>query len=104
MDKKQFFLKLIPPRPSFSKDMTDEERSIMNKHIDYWMAVMNTGMIIAYGPVFDPNGAYGIGIIEAESEENARDFAVNDPAPLAGLGHYEIYPMKAVTPGNSKAN
>ena len=99
MDKKQFFLKLIPPRPTFSQDMTDEERSIMRKHVDYWMAVMHKGMIIAYGPVFDPMGAYGIGIIEVETELEAKNFADNDPAPLAGLGHYEIYPMKAVTPG-----
>jgi uncharacterized protein len=99
MDKQHFFLKLIPPRPTFSQDMTEDERNIMNRHIEYWTHLLNKGTVIVYGPVFDPNGAYGIGIIEVENEEQAKTIAENDPAPVAGLGYYEIYPMRAITPG-----
>ena len=98
MDKKHFFVKLIPPRPTFTEDITAEERSIMNKHIVYWREKMDKGMVIVFGPVFDPKGGYGMGIIEADSEDDAKDFAEGNPAGLAGLVTYEIYPMKAVMP------
>ena len=97
MEKKHFFLKLVPPRPTFPQDMSEEERNIMNKHAEYWRELMKKGIVIAYGPVMDPRGTYGIGIVEAENEEKAKSIAVNDPAPLSGLGHYEIYPMKVIT-------
>jgi hypothetical protein len=29
MPKQHYFFKLIPPRPTFMKDMTDEERRLM---------------------------------------------------------------------------
>jgi hypothetical protein len=31
-----YFLKLNPPRKSFMKDMTEDERKIMQKHVAYW--------------------------------------------------------------------
>jgi uncharacterized protein len=43
MAKKFFALKLILPRPTFAQDMTDEERSIMQEHIGFWMELMNKG-------------------------------------------------------------
>jgi uncharacterized protein YciI len=98
MNRKHFFVKLILPRPTFTQDMTDGERSIMNKHIEYWNEKMNIGMVVVFGPVFDPKGGYGMGVIEAENEDEARDFAAGDPAGQAGLVTYEIYPMKAVKP------
>jgi hypothetical protein len=39
-DKKHFFLKLNPPRTSFMHDMTDEERRIMQKHVEYWAVLL----------------------------------------------------------------
>jgi len=95
MDKKYFFLKLIPPRASFTVDMTDEERAVMYAHIAYWAPHVQAGTMIAMGPVADPNGGYGVGIIRAQSEEQLNDLIKNDPAN--GLNNYEIYPMPAVS-------
>jgi len=36
MAKKTFFLKLNPPRASFTMDMSDKERSIIVRYIVYW--------------------------------------------------------------------
>ena len=96
MDKKHFFLKLIPRRPSFAQDMNEEERDIMNQHIVYWKGLLAQGKVIVYGPVMDPNGAYGIGVVEAENEEEVKTLTSNDPA--ATINRYEIYPMRAITP------
>ena len=96
MAKKHFFLKLNPPRPTFSQDMNEEERSIMNKHVEYWKELVDKGVVVVYGPVFDPTGGYGIGIVEVDSEEEAKTIAANDPATSSGLGWYSIFPMRAI--------
>jgi uncharacterized protein YciI len=76
--------------------MTPEERAIMTQHIAYWMELMNKGQVVVFGPVFDPNGAYGMGVVETETEEELLDFINNDPA--ATINRYEHYPMRAVVP------
>jgi uncharacterized protein YciI len=95
-DKKHFYLKLIASRPTFAQDMTNEERNIMQQHVAYLTDLMNKGIVKLFGPVFDPNGAFGIGIIEAESEEQVKEITINDPA--SSINRYEIYPMRAVLP------
>ena len=92
-----YFLKLNPSRPTFAQDMTDEERGIMQQHVGYWAELMNKGMVIVFGPVFDPAGAYGMGVVEVENEEQLRELTGNDPA--AKINKYEYWPMRAITPG-----
>jgi uncharacterized protein len=93
MNKFYFALKLIPPRPTFHQDMNHEERTIMMKHIAYWDILMEKGFVVALGPVIDPSGTYGLGIVEVENEDQVKEFIKNDPA--TEIGHYEIYPMHA---------
>jgi len=96
MEKKYFALYLLPSRPDFAQTMTDEERGIMMKHIDYWMKIMNQGKVLAFGPVLDPSEVYGLGIISVDSEEEVKDFIENDPA--SKINKYEYFPMKAIVP------
>ncbi|MFI5138911.1 MAG: YciI family protein [Sphingobacteriales bacterium] len=97
MDKKYFALKLIPCRPTFAQDMTDEERSIMQQHVVYWRGLMDKGMVIVFGPVMDPKGTYGLGIIAVDDEAEVRTFIANDPA--SKINTYEFHPMRAVVKG-----
>ena len=97
MDKKHFALKLLPCRPTFAQDMSPEERTIMQQHVVYWRGLMDKGKVLVFGPVMDPKAVYGLGIIEAESEEEVKDFIANDPATK--INTYEFYPMRAVLPG-----
>ena len=99
MSKKHFFLKLNPPRPSFMLDITDAERAIMFQHVAYWQNYLENGTMIVSGPVMDPKGGYGVGIIEVDSEEQLQEIISKDPAN--GLNTYEFYPMRAVTKQNS---
>ena len=94
--KKYFALKLIPCRPSFSQDMNTEERAIMLQHVAYWKEKMAQGFVLSFGPVLDPKAVYGLGIIQAESEEQVNSFIANDPATK--INTYEFYPMLAVVP------
>ncbi|MDB5119342.1 MAG: YCII-related domain protein [Sphingobacteriales bacterium] len=93
-EKKQYFLKLNPPRPTFIHDMTDGERAIMQEHTAYWAPYVDNGTVLVLGPVFDPKGGYGICIVEVESESELALLMADDPA--SGLGNYEFYPMAAV--------
>ena len=93
-DKKSYFLKLNPPRASFTSDMTDEERAIMLKHVAYWKQYIEDGACVVLGPVADPKGVYGIAVVMVESEEQLNKMIENDPAN--GLNSYEIYSMRAV--------
>ena len=97
---KGFVFHLIPPRTDFAFTMNDEERSTMGVHFGYWSGFAEQGKALAFGPVDDPSGAYGIGIVLAEDETEAMALRDADPAVLSSHGfHGEIVPMLSlVTP------
>jgi uncharacterized protein YciI len=97
MDKKHFALKLVPCRPTFAQDMSDEERAVMMQHVAYFKDLMDKGMVIVYGPVMDPKGVYGLGVVEVDDEAQVQDIIANDPA--SQINTYEYYPMRAVVKG-----
>src|SRR5262245_49686596 len=97
---KYFLCRLIPPRPTFAADMTPTELDAMQKHVAYWTDLASRGTAIAFGPVADPKGAWGVGIIAVRDEEELRRLQDHDPAIRAGIGmKYEAYPMPRVIVG-----
>jgi len=90
----QFFLKLIPPRPTFAVDMTPEEGAVMTKHAAYWAEMFKTGKVLIIGPVLDPKGAWGMAVLEADSLADAQQMANNDPSVKSGLNKVEVSPMR----------
>ncbi len=89
-----FLYKLLPPRPSFPTDMTEAEGGIMQAHFGYWAGLIQAGSVVAYGPVMDPKGTYGIAVVEAEDESTMQGFAGEDPAIQSQAGFsFEIHPM-----------
>jgi hypothetical protein len=89
-----YLYKLTPPRPSFAFDMSEAEGAIMNRHFAYWQSLFTQGRVVAYGPVLDPKGLYGIGLIEAENEAMALGVAAADPAIVANAGFgFEMHPL-----------
>ena len=94
-DKKHFFLKLNPPRPTFVMDMSEEEKAIMHQHVEYWNPMVENGTVIVLGPVLDPKGGYGVSIVRVDSEDDVKKMIEEDPAN--GLNSYEYHPMMAVT-------
>ena len=92
-----FFIKLIPHRATFAQDMTAEERGIMHRHVAYWSGLMQQGIAVVFGPVMDPAGVYGVGIVQTGDEQQVRALIDGDPA--TSLNRYEFWPMRAVHPG-----
>jgi uncharacterized protein YciI len=91
--KLQYFVKLIPPRPTFPADMTPQEQEIMTQHAAYWAELFKTGEVLLIGPVMDPRGAFGMAVLEVSSEAEAHEMADNDPSVKAGLNKVEVSPM-----------
>ncbi len=89
-----FYLKLIPPRPTFAQNMTDKERALMGEHGAYCQQQFDAGKLLCYGPVIAPEGAFGVAILEVADEGEARHFGENDPSVRAGMNRFEIYPMR----------
>jgi len=81
MEKKHFMIKFLPRRPDFAKTMTDGEKIIVQQHHAYWKDYMNKGVMLIFGPVFDPKGTFGIGILEVDNEQrtHGRGPCVEDP-------------------------
>ena len=81
-----YLCKLKPPRATFMSDMTPDEARIMCAHREYWTPRVETGVVIAMGPVADPAGGYGVAIIEAASDAALESMQAADPAIAARAG------------------
>ena len=96
-EQRYFMVKLLPPRPTFAQDMTAAERAAMQAHVGYWSGKLAAGSAIAFGPVADPTGGYGLGIIAVPDEATLGRFQAEDPAIVANIGlRYEAVPMPGV--------
>ena len=91
---KSWFIRLIPPRPTFDKDMTESEQKLMEQHFIYWKDQFEKGVCLFGGPVLDPKGVYGVLAIRAVDETEARSIAAADPSVKAGLNRIEVAEMK----------
>lgn len=85
--------KLIPPRPTFDRDMNEAEATIMGQHAAYWQDQIERGSAIVFGPVADPAGAWGLAVVDTESAEDVRALALGDPAVASQLARFDVYAM-----------
>jgi uncharacterized protein YndB with AHSA1/START domain len=98
-ERRYFMCRLVPPRPTFAADMNAEEAAVMRAHAAYWTTLLEDGTAVVFGPVADPQGAWGLGVVRAASEEKLHALRDGDPAIQSKRGfRYEILPMiQAVT-------
>ena len=90
-----FVFRLKAPRPNFALDMTDEEREIMGRHASYWRPYIEGGRMVVFGPVLDGSGSWGLGVVEADDEEEIHRFAAGDPVVVTGTAEMEVGKMLA---------
>jgi uncharacterized protein YciI len=88
-----FVFRLIAPRPTFALDMTDEEGEIMGRHAAYWQPFIDSGQMVTFGPVLDSTGSWGLGVIEADDEDELRALAAGDPVVTTGTAKIELGKM-----------
>ncbi|HEX9168725.1 MAG TPA: YciI family protein [Roseiarcus sp.] len=92
-----YLCRLRPPRPTFIDDMTPDEALLMRAHREYWTPSVETGVVVAMGPVADPAGGYVVAIIEAATSLALDVMLEADPVIAAGRSFaYEKFPMPAI--------
>jgi len=67
----------------------------MDERGRYFQEHFDTGTLLLFGPVMESGGACGLGILEVDSEQEARQFGEGDPSMRAGMNTFEIHPMRA---------
>lgn len=87
--------RLQAPRPGFAPDITDEEREIMGRHAAHWQPVIDSGQMGVFGPILDGTGSRGLGVVEAEDENELRAFADQDPVVTTRTATIEMGKMLA---------
>lgn len=82
-----------PPRPTFMDDSTPEEDAVMTAHFEYLKRLLADGKLILAGPSLDP--VFGLIVLEADTEEEARQLLAADPSVSAGVQTPELHPFRA---------
>lgn len=78
--------------------MTDAELQLMKEHYVYWEDQFKKGVCLFGGPVFDPKGVYGVLVVVAASEDEARAIGSADPSVKGGVNRLEVAEMKVAFP------
>ncbi|HEX8084805.1 MAG TPA: YciI family protein [Solirubrobacteraceae bacterium] len=91
-----FLYRLLPPRPSFSQDMSADEADVMQRHVGYWKDLLDRDVAIAFGPVLHPDDPWGLGLLDVDGEERAQEIVHHDPAVESGTCTYELIGMQLV--------
>jgi uncharacterized protein YndB with AHSA1/START domain len=90
----RYFVCRLLPRATFALDMNAEEADVMRQHASYWKGLLDQGAAVVFGPVADPEGPWGLGVVRAPSEEKLCAMRDADPAILSKRGfRYEVLPM-----------
>jgi uncharacterized protein YciI len=92
--KQFFYIKLIPPRPTFAMDMNEHERGLMMQHVAYFGKLFAEKRVLIYGPVMAAEGSFGMGVLQVENADEVKAIMESDPTIVAGLNRYEIAPMR----------
>ena len=90
-----FVFRLQAARPAFALDMTDEERETMGRHAAHWQPLIDSGQMVVFGPILDGTGSWGLGVVEAEDENDLRAFADQDPVVTTRTATIEMGKMLA---------
>jgi len=86
-----FLFKLTPPRADFAQTMTAEEQSAMAEHMQYWQRLLHEGLVVVYGPVADPEGVWGLGVLRAADRAEVLAIGERDPSVAAGVNTFEVF-------------
>src|SRR3954453_5435594 len=86
-----FLFRLIPPRADFAQTMTPVEQQTMAGHMEYWQQLLADGRVVVYGPVADPEGVWGLGVLRAEERAEVLAIGERDPSVVAGVNTFEVF-------------
>lgn len=81
-----------PCRADFMRTITDQEEVIIGEHFSYLKALLQDGRLLMAGPCED--GAFGIVVFRAESDQAAQAVMQNDPAVREKVMNAEMHSFR----------
>jgi uncharacterized protein YciI len=85
-------------RPAFDRALiasaTPDQREILDRHGAYLERLHNEGRVLFAGRCWD--GPFGIVVLEAADEAEAREVVEHDPSVRLGIQTAELYPFDVV--------
>ena len=87
-----YFIQLHPVRPGMAYDMTEKEQKVMGEHFEYLRKLTQKGIVLMAGPVLG-EPVFGLVVVKASSEDEAKSIATNDPSVIQGVNTFTISPM-----------
>lgn len=99
MEVLHFLATAKPRRENFIQSLTEEEKAVMANHFAYTNQLFSEGKITFDGACLD--GALGLIVYKAESEEAALEMFHNDPLVKSGIVDTELHPFRVVHMANA---
>ena len=93
---KQYIYRIQPVRiDMLSNGPTEEESAVVSEHFAYLRDLSDEGVVIMAGRTLntDPS-SFGIVILRAESDKEAEERMMSDPAVAKGVMKSEIFPFR----------
>jgi uncharacterized protein YciI len=92
------FIYLIHPyRHEFFRSPTELEEAAMEAHFEYLRQAAEQGVVLLAGPCLDET--FGVVVIRAENEQEARNFMMDDPSVKRNVMMAELHPLKVAVVG-----
>ena len=65
----------------------------MGRHAAHWQPYIDSGQMVVFGPVLGGTGSWGLGVVEADDEDELRAFVEDDPVVTTGTAQIEVGKM-----------
>jgi uncharacterized protein YciI len=91
----QFYMALIKKGPKWTAEKTKETEQLHEQHFAYVTSLLESGKAVIAGPLADDPEIRGVFIFRAQSADEAKTWAANDPAVKAGHLISEMHPWWA---------
>ena len=91
--KKHFLIMLKPGRAGFVETPTAAEQKTVGEHFAYLKKLLADGKVLLAGPSVNGDKTFGIVVVEAASEAEARTLMEGDPSVKAGVMKGEVLPF-----------
>ncbi len=92
----QYLYRIQPTRSEMlTHGPTEKEAEVTSQHYQYLKGLLEKGELILAGRTLNTDGStFGIVILNAETEEAAREIVANDPAVRESVMRAELFPYR----------
>ena len=88
----EFHMALLKRGPNWSAATTQDSQLLQQQHVAYVQSLLASGKAIIAGPINDDGDIRGIYVLRAKSADEAKSWALADPAVSSGRFIAEMHP------------